>query len=366
MTAQVKIKEGTYGKVKIKDQTFELHKPYVARSGDYGVVTVVGSKAQGLEDRNCRIKVKSNAFEYIGYEIPTLERSAKVEAAVRELLANETDEQAMDRLAKTFSLVERMTVAACAGIVRGLVVSGPPGIGKSYEVERTVRETFEVTDKLADAKSFTVVNGFTTAIALYQILWMYRRKGQVVVFDDCDSVFTDETALNLMKAALDTKPVRTLSYLAESRVLRENDIPDRFEFEGSIIFLTNVKFDSYRGKAKDHMAAIKSRCHFMDMEIDSLRDKILRIKQIVRDGMLKTYKFTKKEQQEVTDFVVNNAEHLEEVSLRTVIKVADLRKSLGDGWRDAAISSTMRRDARYLLMAKASDAAEEKKEDKTE
>ena len=150
--------------------------------------------------------------------------------------------------------------------------------------------------------------------------------------DDCDSVLYDETSLNLLKAALDSSPRRFLSWRSESSVLRREGIPDKFEFKGSVIFITNIKFEKTRGKIKDHLDAIMSRCHYLDLTLDTMRDKFLRCKQIVKDGMLDEYNFSETEENALLDYMFNNRTRLREMSLRMVTKIADLQKMNGTKW----------------------------------
>ena len=118
---------------------------------------------------------------------------------------------------------------------------------------------------------------------------------------------------------------------------------EKFEFKGSVIFITNLKFDNVRGKIKDHLDAIMSRCHYLDLTLDTAREKLLRVKQIVKDGMLNSYKFSKDEEQEIVDFMLDNQDKLREISLRMCTKIADLRKSQSDRWKTMAEVTCMRR-----------------------
>jgi hypothetical protein len=192
-------------------------------------------------------------------------------------------------------------------------------------------------------RKFGVEKGAATPIGLYQLLYDYSGDGSVLVLDDCDSVLYDELSLNLLKAALDSSPKRTLSWRSESRALANNGVPDSFEFKGSIIFITNVKFERTRGKLKDHLDAIMSRCHYLDLTLDTMRDKFLRCKQIVADGMLNSYKFSEHEQKDLMEYIYTNKNRLREMSLRMVLKIADLRKMNANKWKSYAESTCMKR-----------------------
>jgi len=192
-------------------------------------------------------------------------------------------------------------------------------------------------------RKYGMEKGAASAIGLYKLLFEYANEGSVLVLDDCDSVLYDETSLNLLKAALDSSPKRFLSWRSESTVLRREGIPDRFEFKGSIIFITNLKFEATRGKIKDHLDAIMSRCHYLDLTLDTMRDKFLRCKQIVKDGMLQEYMFSSQEQDQLLEFIFDNRSKLREMSLRMVLKIADLKKMNGNKWQRYVEMTCMKR-----------------------
>ena len=254
---------------------------------------------------------------------------------------NETDEQIIERTRERFQILEDMTQASIDGVVRGMVVTGPPGVGKSFGVE-LVLEKNNLFDKIAGKKlRFGIEKGAASAIGLYKLLYNYADKGNVLVLDDCDTVLYDETSLNLLKAALDSSKKRKISWNTDSALLRREGIPDTFEFKGSVIFITNLKFDKVRGKMKDHLDAIMSRCHYLDLTLDTTREKMLRCKQIVADGMLNEYGFSKAEQDEVIDFMFDNKDRMREISLRMVTKLADLKKSMSERWKRMAECTCM-------------------------
>jgi hypothetical protein len=257
---------------------------------------------------------------------------------------NETDEQIIERMRERFSILDDMTQASIDGVVRGMVVTGPPGVGKSFGVE-AVLEKNSLFDKIAGNKlRFDVIKGASSAIGLYKVLYQNADKNNVLVLDDCDTVLYDETSLNLLKAALDSSKKRKITWNTDSSLLRREGIPDSFEFKGSVIFITNLKFDKVRGKIKDHLDAIMSRCHYLDLTMDTMREKVLRCKQIVGDGMLNEYQFTQDEQEDLMNFMFDSKEKMREISLRMVTKLADLKKAMGsDKWKRVAEVTCMRR-----------------------
>ena len=334
---KVLVRSGSYRNLEIKDTVFTLVKEYT-EGKDSNYITVDGAEHAGLPNSKVRIKVNPENFELLEgeYESPHPSKAN-----------TESDEEIMDRLRERFQILDDMSYAACDGVVRGMIVSGPPGVGKSYGVEKVMREA-EMMNKMGGSQSttgrkFGVEKGAASPIGLYKLLYEYAGAGSVLVMDDCDSVLYDEQSLNLLKAALDSGTKRWLSWRSESRVLKNEGIPDKFEFKGSIIFITNLKFDKVKGKIGHHLEAVMSRCHYIDLTIETFRDKFLRCRQIVQDGMLYQYGFNQTEQDELLDYIYDNRNKLREISLRMVLKIADLKKMNGNKWKRYAETTCMRR-----------------------
>ena len=330
----VRLKEGTY-KIRGKDvdlagMVFPLVEGYkVGTQGGY--ITVDGGAVAGFPDRNIKIKVTdANCFE----------DNVKAKVTKRE----ETDEETIDRLRERFEMLEDMTKATKRGDVRAMIVSGPPGVGKSHGVEKVLGK-HELIAQLGDRPAkYEVVKGAMSAIGLYCKLYKHADKDNVLVFDDCDSVFSDELSLNILKAALDSKKNRKICWNTDSFKLRNEGVPDSFNFAGSAIFITNIKFDNVKSKKmRDHLEALESRCHYIDLTIDTDREKMLRIKQITKDGMLDEYQLGEHVVDEIVDYMESNKTKLRELSLRTVLKIADLAKAFPQKWEAMAENTVMKR-----------------------
>jgi hypothetical protein len=293
-----------------------------------GYVTVDGRAVAGFPARNIKISVSSaDAYAATG----------QATAAI-----DETDEEIVERIRERFEMLKDMTKAVKKGDVRAMIVSGPPGVGKSHGVEE-VLDRYNTVMTLGGGKSFEVIKGAMSPIGLYCKLFNMADKGKVVVFDDCDSIFQDELSLNILKAALDSKKQRYIHWNTDSFKLRNEGVPDKFKFEASAIFITNLKFDKVKGKLREHLEALESRCHYMDLTIDTDRDKMLRIRQVVNDGMLNEYQLSEDIVEEIIDFCDINKKRLRELSLRTVLKVADLAKAFPTKWEAMAENTVMRR-----------------------
>jgi hypothetical protein len=355
MTAIVEIREGSY-KIRGNDTSmagfrFSLIEQFKEGNGG-GYVTVDGSTVQpkntGVPDRKIRIKCSSpQSYIVVSGDVPATPAGDKSLEQIKvsdAVVAGESDEQIVERLRSRFEVLKDMTKAVKEGTVRAMIVTGPPGVGKSFGVDEVLAKD-DLFNTLGQRKpKYEIVKGAMSAIGLYSKLYEYSEKGNVIVFDDCDSVLLDDLSLNILKAALDSSKKRTISWNTDSRVLRSEGVPDRFEFKAGAIFITNIKFENVRSKKlQDHLAALESRCHYIDLQMDTDREKCLRIKQIVNDGMLDSYEFEDIQKDEVVEFIMENRGKMRELSLRTVLKVADLRKSFSTNWKAMAEVTVMKR-----------------------
>ena len=355
MTAIVEIRSGTY-KIRGRDTSMGGYRFALVEGFKFGkdgsYITVDGASVQpansGIPPRKVRIRMDSeNDYVVVDGDVPAQPVGDKSLAQLKvsdDTVAHETDAEIVLRLRDRFQILKDMTQAVKAGTVRAMIVTGPPGVGKSFGVEEVLTKQ-DLFSTISNRKpKYEIVKGAMSAIGLYAKLYEYSDKGNVVVFDDCDAVLLDDLSLNILKAALDSSTKRMISWNTDSRLLRSEGIPDRFEFKAGAIFITNIKFENVRSKKlQDHLAALESRCHYIDLQMDTDREKVLRIKQIVQDGMLETYDFDEDARNEIVDFIVDNRGKMRELSLRTVLKVADLRKSFPDTWKSMASVTVMRR-----------------------
>jgi hypothetical protein len=260
-------------------------------------------------------------------------------------VARETDDEILARLGERFEILTEMTKAVKSGTVRAMIVSGPPGVGKSYGVEQVLQKD-GLFDILGERKpKFEVVKGAMSSIGLYAKLYEFSEEKNVIVFDDCDSILMEDLSLNILKGALDSSNKRVIQWNTDSRLLRSEGIPDKFEFKGAAIFITNIKFEHVKSKKlRDHLDALESRCHYIDLQMDTNREKLLRIQQVIKENeMLSRYEFEPVVEDELVEFVVTNQDRLRELSLRMVLKLADLRKAFPKNWTAMAKTTCMKR-----------------------
>ena len=335
----ITIKQGTYLGQLIKNQEFKLVQgPLESRKGTYYRVRPNGT--YGGDKVTISVYTDPTTTHTNDSVIP-LPSNATVKTVSNK---EETDDQIMERIGARFDILDEMTKASINSDVKAMIVSGPPGVGKSYGVEKQLSKA-NMFDTIAQQRpKYEVVKGAMTPIGLYATLFRHSTKGHVLVFDDCDAILHDELSLNILKAALDSGKRRRVHWSSDSHVLRREGIPHVFDFHASVIFITNLKFSNIRSKKlQDHLAALQSRCHYLDLTLDTMRDKILRVKQIAKTGELfKGYNLDSKTENEILDFMEEHKDKLNEMSLRMALKIADLYTVNPEKWRFLAMNTCMK------------------------
>lgn len=333
------VKNGIYRNHSVTNVRFPLIKGFQTGAKG-GFVTVDSNGYFGPDYGKVRIKVQDiNDIEYVDGE----SMATQAQAVDNKVIHLETDEEVMERIGTRFSILNEMTKASINGDVRAMIVVGPPGVGKSFGVQEEL-EKASLFDTISSRRvKHSIIKGAMTPIGLYCTLYNNSDANNVIVFDDCDSVLMDDLSLNILKAALDSGKKRRIYWNADSSKLRNEGIPDNFDFKGSAIFITNIKFENVRSKKlQDHLEALQSRCHYLDLTLDTMRDKFLRIKQIFRDGdLFRNYDFSQETGDEILTFMDENKDRLREMSLRMALKIADLTK-VSSNWKALAESTCMR------------------------
>lgn len=344
MATSVRVARGSYKGFSIENSIFTLARPLT--SSKDGRIQVKNNGQLPSKSKLCYIDVSDMSdIEVLqtGRQSVSTEISQFIPVAQVSIpeVPVESDEEAMNRIATRFSILDKMSCACINSDIRALIVSGPPGVGKSFGVEQQL-EMYSTFDRLANKKiRYEIVKGAMSALGLYATLYKYSDPKNVLVFDDCD-IFHDEDALNILKAALDSGKRRKIFWNTDSRKLREEGIPSSFDFKGSVIFITNLNFSTARGKIAAHVDALQSRCHYLDLTINTERDRMLRIRQVHRDadgGLFKDYDFENGEGEQVLDFMWEKRSVLREVSLRMALKIADLVKVDPTDWQTLAMNT---------------------------
>lgn len=243
----------------------------------------------------------------------------------------ETDEEISSRISDTYESLETLVAAVSANTVNSLIIAGAPGLGKSYTVNKVLNRI--------NSGDFGYVfhKGYLRASHLFRLLWENRHPGMTIVLDDTDAIFGDETALNILKAALELKSTRRIGWGSEKEFIDEDGevIPRYFDYEGSVIFLTNLPFrDLIASGSKNapHLSALESRSLVLDLKIKTKREYMVKIRQTVESGMLRNLGFTSTEESEIIEFVETNVDKLTELSLRMIEKIAALYRANPSNW----------------------------------
>jgi hypothetical protein len=178
---------------------------------------------------------------------------------------------------------------------------------------------------------YDTITGSITAVGLYQSLW-YLRDGGVLILDDCDAVFNDPDALNILKAVLDTDiNHRTVSWRKEANWLNEKGIEKTFNFKGSIVFLTNIDFESAiegKSKSSEHFKALIDRSNYLSLTLYSLEDFMIRITQVTggSNGSIVKSGLDEKSADFILNWVDENKHRFYNLSLRLISQIVEAYK----------------------------------------
>lgn len=272
-------------------------------------------------------------------------RPSKADLEKRRLAAlktNETPAERVARIAERFTVMYRLTQGSITGAVRALIVSGAPGTGKSHTIEHLL--------KTADEKGSircTVVRGAITGVNLYKLLFRCSSSKDVILLDDADSIYEDEDSMNILKAALDTSETRHISWLSESAALKSEGVPTTFQYEGAMIFITNKDFqgviDYGKNKMAPHFAALMSRSIYLDLKLHSPDDLMAWVSHMtLKNHILVQRGVTREQEREAVEWLVRHYNSVRELSIRTLLRIADFMKTDPVQWETFAKVTILR------------------------
>lgn len=271
-----------------------------------------------------------------GFDVPYKD------SIVKPVVIAETDAEIDLRIKETYNNLQLLVTGVAENKIRSLIVSGAAGVGKSYETKQTLE---------AHGKSdYVFVNGYLKNSGLFKLLYDNRFENQVVIIDDSDKILTEMDSISMLKNALELKQTRTISWLSEKQFISEETgepIPKTFQYEGSMIFLTNMDFQAQIQKdtiLSPHLAALDSRSIYLDLKIKNRRDILARIKQVINESDILTSKgIYEYEQQILMQYLTDNLDNLKELSLRTIEKLASLYTANPDKWRSLSDAVMLKR-----------------------
>jgi hypothetical protein len=294
------------------------------------IMTTVTAVSFDAKSGNYFAKVGSKTIK--SYSKAYVERRVKsMVGDIKTAVAAATEKQNRYGINERFGFVEKLVTMVATGVQPSAVITGEGGLGKTYTVTKTLEAhgykdisdlaDFQVGAIINTRKCFTMIKGFSTAKGLYRTL--FENNKSIVVFDDCDAVLKDPVALNLLKGALDSYGKRIISWNAD---MRDEDLPRSFNFEGRVIFISNLDQDRID-------QAIRSRSMMIDLSM-TLDQKIDRMEFIAKSAeFLPEYDSTIKA--DALTLIREIKTDCKEISLRTLIAVSKIRASNKD-WKDLA------------------------------
>lgn len=224
-----------------------------------------------------------------------------------------------------FSVVERFQFIGqfvrllAKGAINSFVLTGSGGIGKTTAVMKTLKSLGLNEDLPGEEGNYMVIRGFSTPRALYDTLYQFKDK--ILVLDDADAIFKDPVGANLIKAALDDKPVRVVNWSTSRE--GDSDVPTRFVYTGKMIFISNLSINQFP-------QAIISRSQKVDVSLDN-DEKVEIIGEVFKD-----IDHDDAEKTDVLNFVRENASNASDLNIRSAVALLTLRQEFGDNWQRIA------------------------------
>lgn len=303
-----------------------------------GVETILGNyPGLGQSRKNLNSLLKSAGLK--ADQVTVREESNAGCAHWAELEGNKpVSNQPLFSVERRFELMGIAVNMVIKGALSSAIIVGQGGLGKTYTVEEAIENGgHEFTDAIVgeingyesvseengeDEDKVVMVSGTVSKFGLYQVL--HNHRNQTIVFDDTDSVLDDEDRINLLKAALDTKKTRRISWMSSN--IDRLGYASSFEFTGKIIFISN--------RTMDRMPqALRSRSTMIDLTL-SEKEIFDRIRNV---GRVMAKDLSDDEVNMIVDFMYENRRTLKELSLRTFIKSAQFYKGDARQWQDMVL-----------------------------
>jgi hypothetical protein len=217
-----------------------------------------------------------------------------------------------------FRFLENMVGMVVKKTAVSMVITGEGGLGKTFTVMQEIKKR-----QLEENSDYITIKGFSTAKGLYRTL--FENSDKLIVFDDCDEVLKNDVAKNILKGALDSYDERIISWITNSF---SDDLPSSFEFEGQIIFISNLpqwKVDQ----------AILSRSMSIDLSMDT-ETKIQRMRAIL--PKIKTM-VSMDVKEECMNLIEEHKNQCGDLNMRTLIKVIGIRTDPENAeiWEDMSV-----------------------------
>jgi hypothetical protein len=229
-----------------------------------------------------------------------VEETEKIEKEAIELIKK----TANPNLDGYYSDLREVVKMIAKGSKTALILTGQAGIGKSFQVIRTLSE-----ENCFDVNCYHT--GYTTALNLYNFL--YEHRNDVIFFDDTQGLMNNPNALSILMGALwSSSGRRIIRWNSTSGKLKA---PEKFDFNGRVIFAMNEL------PRTEEFKTLASRCfvyhlEFTHRQMMELMYEIAKTEHraISKDNRIAIADFIKEETDETTI----------DLNLRTQAKIEEL------------------------------------------
>lgn len=218
-----------------------------------------------------------------------------------------------------------------------LLLMGEPGSGKTQTVVDTL-------NKLCKNK-WVGIKGTSSGVGLYKFLYEHR-KSKVIVIDDSDNIYNTPEAVEILKAAMDSKPIRKVSWVKQNVNLSSIGVPNEFVIKSHIILITNSNLE-YDGngrfmKSQKLMKPVVDRVMKLKTGLPNREWELVYLKQLHSQGKIlcfKDKKIPKSIQSEMIDFIADNGDYFNHISFRTLVKMCEFYNHDKDDWKELTLMS---------------------------
>jgi hypothetical protein len=147
-------------------------------------------------------------------------------------------------LVRSYDLLDEIIQGFAQGHLGLLILTGPPGVGKSHAV------------KAALGPAACVIEGNATAYGVYTRL--YEAVDLPVLIDDIDSLERNRDMVRLLKCVCQSSPIKTVRWNSDPRTLAQRGVPDQFETSSRVAIIAN----DWKQSNKD-VLALEDRGHLV-------------------------------------------------------------------------------------------------------
>lgn len=215
----------------------------------------------------------------------------------------------------TYSELSRWLAAFASGSLNFIILLGTAGLQKS----RMMR------DAIGTATCW--IEGHATPLAVY--MQLYRHRDELVVIDDVDALYSDRTAVRLLKTLCQTEDRKRVAWLSNSRVLEHQSIPHEFITRSRVAIIANEW-----STLNQNVTAVEDRAHVLVFEPNAFE-----VHQRVAEWFW---------DQEVFDFIAKHLHLIPCPSMR-YYALAAAQKDAGLAWRPAFLQRCGLTDTRLLV-----------------